>query len=297
MRLGATRQRMLEPVTDHPRDAAPEVTWTATNPRWLSGPDLQNQYAALWLRHDAFGWTLNLFPRKEALAITREFRKALTKIKDAPDPTVSSFGGAAFKMTTEGLGFYYYGTGAKRIEHDPFEQVEFDSDRAAGLVAGAIVERRLEEAIRSRFSIDDPEVSKELFHPSGPIGPFRVKIDLAYSLGIVSDVAHKDLSNLKDIRNRFAHNLTLDSFEAQSIRDRCNNLILIDRHVGPIPSMEDSGSELSSSTAPRPSLYRILPDYKQRIGDPRFRYVMTAQIFNFLLGMGADDPKASLPLI
>ncbi len=126
-------------------------------------------------------------------------RKSISAIgvKGTQSPLATSFGDDSFLVTTEGLGFYYYGKGDKKIEHDPFEQVEFDSDRAAGLVSGAIVERRLQEALRSRFHVDNQDISNELFHASGPLGSFKVKIELAYSLGVVSEVAHKDLINLK----------------------------------------------------------------------------------------------------
>jgi Mannitol repressor len=299
VRLGDVRRRMLEPVPDSPDDAAPAVRWTTQNPRWFIPHDPVNDCAPLWLRHDAFGWTGYFFPRGEAASVTRAFRKPLTKIQDKPNPSATSFGNDSFLITTERLGFYYYGKGDKKIGRNPFEQVEFDSDRAAGLVAGAIVERRLEEALRSRFHVDDKDISKELFHPSGPLGSFKVKIDLAYSMGIVSKVAHKDLINLKNIRNRFAHYLELDSFDAPDIKVRCTNFALIDRHVGPVPSRDEllsrTASGLAAPQGPHP--YLGLPDYQVKLADPRFRYVMTAQLFSFVLGMGSEDEKIPLPLI
>jgi hypothetical protein len=38
-------------------------------------------------------------------------------------------------------------------------------------------------------------------------------------------------------------------------------------------------------------------DYKERLADARFRYMMTAQLMGYLLGQGADTPDQILPLI
>ena len=197
-------------------------------------------------------------------------------------------------LTTEGLGFYYYGKGEKRIGPNPFEQIEFDSDRAAGIVAGSIAENRLEYALRSRLREDVPTVADFLFQPSGPLGAFRNKIDLAYLMRVISDEAYKDLTNIKNIRNDFAHHLEWDSFNSPSVRDRCKNFILVDRHVGPVPPLDHSAPP---SPPGGPDPYFGLPDYEQKLADPRFRYTMTAQIISYLLGQGSEKPDAPLPLI
>ncbi len=90
---------------------------------------------------------------------------------------------------------------------------------------------------------------------------------------LLSEEAHKDLTNVKNIRNDFAHKLDHDSFDVPSIRDRCKNFILVDRHVGPIP-----GFGIDETYVTRPSPYMGLPDYQQKLSDPRFRYTMTAQL-------------------
>ncbi len=80
------------------------------------------------------------------------------------------------------------------------------------------------------------DIVQQLFRPSGALGPFSTKIDLAYLMRLLSDEAYKDLTNVKNIRNDLAHKLDHDSFDVPSIRDRCKNFILVDRHVGPIPN-------------------------------------------------------------
>jgi hypothetical protein len=200
-------------------------------------------------------------------------------------------------MTTEGLGFYYYGKGEKRIGPNPFEQIEFDSDRAAGIVAGSIAETRLEQALQSRLRPPDTsklrEIVQQLFRPSGALGLFSTKIDLAYLIRLLSDEAYKDLTNIKNIRNDFAHDLDQDTFDVPSIRDRCMNFILVDRHVGPIPALDTT----IFAASPRPSPYMGLPDYQQKLSDPRFRYAMTAQLISYALGERSEKPDGPLPLV
>lgn len=131
-----------------------------------------------------------------------------------------------------------------------------------------------------------------LFRPSGALGTFSIKIDLAHLLGLLSDEAYKDLTNLKNIRNDFAHELELDSFDTPSIRDRCKNFVLIERHIGPIPA-DLSPCDIPKGPTFRADPYMGLPDYQQKLSDPRFRYIMTAQIISFLLG---QDSEADTPV-
>jgi len=292
--LGLSRRAMLDSVPNelsegfHPLDEY--------DPRWQISPDTTNSFAILWIRNSAFGWSGYGFPRHEAGNIAKWLRKIIpiASTTDTQPPTASSFGGDTFLITTGGLGFYYYGKGEKRIGPNPFEQIEFDSDRAAGIVAGSIAENRLEHAIRSRLRADATTVASSLFQPSGPLGPFRNKINLAYLMRVLSDDAFKDLTNIKNIRNDFAHHLEWHSFDSASIRDRCKNFILVDRHVGPVPT------HVPGTLPPGPSRadpYLGLPDHKEKLADPRFRYTMTAQIISYLLGEGSEKPDAPLPLV
>lgn len=224
--LGELRVKMTEPVAND-LEADKFHPIAAFDPRSRVLPDSTNKFATFWVRHPGLGWSGFGFPRHEAANIAKWLRKVvpIQTTRDAQSPAATSFGGDSFLISTEGLGFYYYGKGENRIGPNPFEQIEFDSDRAAGIVAGSIVERRLEQALQSRLRTDQPDIVDDLFRPSGPLGPFSSKISLAYLMGILTDQAHKDLANLKNIRNKFAHDLELDSFDAPSTRDRCKNLM------------------------------------------------------------------------
>jgi hypothetical protein len=295
--LGTARSQMLEPV---PNDFT-SLPIAARNPRWRVGTDDGNTFTTFAIRHPGLGWSAYGFPRHEAGNIAKWLRKviAITSTRDTQSPAATSFGGDSFLITTEGLGFYYYGKGEKRIGPNPFEQIEFDSDRAAGIVAGSIAETRLEQALQSRLRLADTsklqEIVQQLFRPSGALGPFSTKIDLAYLMRLLSEEAYKDLTNVKNIRNDFAHELDQDSFDVPSIRDRCRNFILVDRHVGPIPSTGTDATDIASASQPNP--YLGLPDYQQKLSDPRFRYAMTTQLISYLLGEGSENPNGPLPLV
>jgi hypothetical protein len=65
------------------------------------------------------------------------------------------------------------GTWALRNEDERsvLDTMTDDSDRAAALVIGSMIESRLEDAIKARL-IDDQDILERLFRPSGPLGPF-----------------------------------------------------------------------------------------------------------------------------
>ena len=297
--LGVSRASMLEPV---PNDISEGIhSLSAIDPRWYVVPDSENRYATLWIRHPGLGWAGYGFTRPEAASISQWLRK-LPRITTVDEklaslpPGTSSIGDDRFLFTTSGLGFYHYGIGQGRIGPNPFEQVEFDSDRAAGIVAGSIVDIRLEGMLRTLLKRDGDKqrkITDSLFRASGPLGPFSVKIDIAYLLGILSAEAYADAVNIKNIRNEFAHNIEADEFNSQSIRDRCKNFMLVDRHVGQVPNF----TETESTSAPRASPYLGLPDYQKKLVEPRFRYTMTAQLISSQLGESIDNPQRTLPVI
>ncbi len=43
--------------------------------------------------------------------------------------------------------------------------------------------------------------------------------------------------------------------------------------------------------------YLGLPDHEQKLADPRFRYIMTAQLISYRLGESSENPSGPLPLI
>lgn len=100
---------------------------------------------------------------------------------------------------------------------------ETQSDRAAVIVCAALLEDGLTRAIQSTLH-RDKAVLEKLFRPSGPLGSFSAKIDLAFAMGLYSKEIHKDLVTIKNIRNEFAHGLTTKNLGSQKVRDLCDNI-------------------------------------------------------------------------
>lgn len=101
---------------------------------------------------------------------------------------------------------------------------ELESDRAIAIVCAAIVENRLTAVLKAGMKQEE-RVLSELFRPSGPLGSFGTKIRLAFLLNLIHDDIYKDLLQISTIRNDFAHNVKIKSFDDdQSIKDRVQSL-------------------------------------------------------------------------
>jgi DNA-binding MltR family transcriptional regulator len=201
---------------------------------------------------------------------------------------------------------HWHGEGADRIGSEAFSQLENDSDRAVGIVAGAIVEQRLTEAIKARFVQNDTIIKRMFDISNGPIGTFGAKIDLAFLMGIISTEARTDLRAMKDIRNSFAHKLEIDSFEHQEIKGRSLGMRLIERYFQEYTAQElqEMTTWMASLTETRGTFDReTMPSVMKNeatklvgadamLKDPRKRYVICSQYFSFRLGAGSSPQGA-----
>lgn len=85
----------------------------------------------------------------------------------------------------------------------------------------------------------EKKIADELFRATGPLGPFATKIRLAYMLRIIAEPTYRDLIIISRIRNRFAHDLSLKSFEDQKISGWIKNM-----HIyGIVKKMGEEGKE------------------------------------------------------
>jgi DNA-binding MltR family transcriptional regulator len=112
---------------------------------------------------------------------------------------------------------------------DPAEEIAFynhDSNRAVGVVWPAIVENRLTDAIRASLR-PDKKVADEMFSPSGALGTFGQKIRLGYMLGLYQSDLRDDLTQLSKIRNAFAHQVDITSFEESPVKDRMDAMRIV----------------------------------------------------------------------
>jgi len=92
---------------------------------------------------------------------------------------------------------------SKDEESAILEILETRSPRIVAIVGSAILERRLEQSLRSRLRRGD--TVNKLFKPTGALGSFAVKIDLGYVLHMYGKDEHAALTGISEIRNLFAH--------------------------------------------------------------------------------------------
>jgi hypothetical protein len=114
------------------------------------------------------------------------------------------------------------------VPHILLRQVEEEmkgSDRATAIVGGAFVDDHLTDSLKSNM-VRNERLTEKMFSPGQIFGDFGAKIHFGYLIGIYSERAHDELTTIRRIRNEFAHQLELNSFERQGIRDRCQRLTL-----------------------------------------------------------------------
>ena len=263
------------------------------DPTWRTLPGAEPKFALLALRGVHLGWQGFAFPLAEARNLggwliryvrgQQRFENISEKVAALP-PEASSISGPEFLITSHG-GAYYYGQGARAVGPDPFEQVEHDSDRAVAIVAASIVERCLEFAIESQLPVDQTP----LFNPEETI--LADKIKMAKKLGLLSKDAVKELKIIMNVRNKFAHELHVDSFHERKIVSACSKFSLVDQIVGPIPCWE----EVPFAPTSRDS--EGVANHEDKLRSARFRYSKTAQILSFKLGMASRVSSSIKPFV
>ena len=95
--------------------------------------------------------------------------------------------------------------------------------RAAGIMWPIIVERRIDNLFKIALR-PDQKIYNELFRPSGALGNYGLKVQLAYLLGWIGEDIFKDLLPISKIRNRFAHCIEVKDFSDHKIGEWLNNL-------------------------------------------------------------------------
>lgn len=159
-------------------------------------------------------------------------------------------------------------------------------DRAAGIVAAALLEARLEAALRGVLrdgltgNGKDATVQNEMFRTSGPLGTFSAKIKLGFMLGLYGDTGRRNLERLKAIRNRFAHELGASSFADPEVRGLCVGLSGFERHFFEYGAQDPETGN--------PGIAE--PDLAEHLKDSRQRFLMCVRLYCAALTMRSVPP-------
>jgi DNA-binding MltR family transcriptional regulator len=97
------------------------------------------------------------------------------------------------------------------------------SDRAAAIVGGAFLDVLLKDLLQAHF-VPDSKSDEKIFQGNGCLATFSSRIDLSYRLGLIAKQEHKALHTIREIRNKFAHQLDAVTFARQDLRSLCANI-------------------------------------------------------------------------
>jgi hypothetical protein len=92
------------------------------------------------------------------------------------------------------------------------------SDRGAGIIAAAFTEEILEKIILNRLRPLSSDKYRDLFKGNSPLSTFAAKIDMAFAIGVLNEIAHRQLHLIRKVRNCFAHSIQPLDFEHSEIK-------------------------------------------------------------------------------
>lgn len=96
-------------------------------------------------------------------------------------------------------------------------------DRVIAVVGAAYLDAMLDRLLRESFIDAEKEVDR-LLRPEGAIGANGTRYQLAYCLGLITHDQRDDLKLIAQIRNRFAHDFKITSFDEEPMRGYCSSL-------------------------------------------------------------------------
>lgn len=187
-------------------------------------------------------------------------------------------------------------------------ELEASSDRAAAIIAGAVIDSLLYDTI-AKFLRGDNEaysakIRKDLFSAGGALGSFGSRTGLAYLIGLVSAEAHSDLQTLGKIRNSFAHYTERDTFDTQSIKTRCDDFKLVESRVLPgVNERTHAGPKMLQDAItfmlPDNRLFLNLVEHDKVLATARGRFISTTKLFLAAFSNFQEEPhdERKLPIL
>jgi DNA-binding MltR family transcriptional regulator len=127
---------------------------------------------------------------------------------------------------------------AQRIMNALYKEADKGTDRGVAVVGGSFAEEALKALLLAYFNFgastfgfsrtekNVSELSESLFNYNrdGALSTFTAKAKLARLLGLISSGTYKNLTIVARIRNDFAHNVEIDSFNHPTILAKVRKL-------------------------------------------------------------------------
>jgi hypothetical protein len=163
-----------------------------------------------------------------------------------------------------------------------------DSDRAAAVALGSMVETSLRRLLKSQLRDDlTSQDERQIFEYEGALGGFSSRIVMAYAMKLIGPDSRHDLDLIRHLRNAFAHSRFPIKFETPEIKAGCDQL----RY-----------SDFAGAYIPQSTLHRSHPQSASDNTHPRTRYIMACHALAYRMlvrrdGIKPGDLRAWLPLI
>ncbi|HEX4695616.1 hypothetical protein [Sphingomonas sp.] len=109
--------------------------------------------------------------------------------------------------------------------------VDGADDRTSAILHVSYIEKYLSRAIGYAMPGLTTKLREKLFGPDGALGPLAAKNDIARALNIIAETDHHNLKLLASIRNKFAHNIRISSFDDPEISKRAMQLRCADPRI------------------------------------------------------------------
>ncbi|HHQ6615115.1 MltR family transcriptional regulator [Serratia fonticola] len=104
-----------------------------------------------------------------------------------------------------------------------------NSDRGITVIAVSIIDALMEDLLESFLvTFKSKTERKNIFSSNGPLSNLSNKIEMAFSLGLLSVFDKKLLNTLVSIRNKFAHQINGISFKNKEVMEKCKQLVICD---------------------------------------------------------------------
>src|SRR6202035_1786215 len=101
------------------------------------------------------------------------------------------------------------------------QEIEETDARAAAIMMGAFLENWLGLALLKRMRSLGKDKRDHLFGDNGPLGTFSQKIEMAYALNLIGPDSRSALTNIKQVRTHFAHEVEITDFSNQDVVGYC----------------------------------------------------------------------------
>lgn len=112
--------------------------------------------------------------------------------------------------------------------NDILAELDTQSDHGAALIGANLVEIYLLRAMMSRM-IGMNNILNVMFYGQGaPLNTFSSRIYVAHAIGILGPISFRHINIIREIRNKFAHEVRRIDFSHPPIKKMCDQLIFVD---------------------------------------------------------------------